>query len=249
MRRASILALTLALVGLACATERTVQWGEETPTEQTADATAATTTEAPVTAQAYAERFPTDDGCEAEARKLHERRPELAVRLIKACIERGDFKRLGALTDAPWTATLASDRDAAALVAQVVAARGGDLETDVKNCGKAGYPTASLDELFEAPEKAKGRKVVFRGRRDPDLKEKGRERLVETALESGELDTQPTGRRISAAFAAGLKPPVRDGVFLGKTVKIADDATAGDGEFVAVVDVTAIYAPASASTF
>lgn len=242
------LALIIALSGIGCATKRSVQWGDETPTEQTA-AAETTSSEAPVTAEAYAERFPTDDDCEAEARKIHERRPALAIRLLKACIERGDFKRLSALTDAPWTTTLAGDRDAAVVAARVAAARGGDLETDVKACAKVGFPVATLDEIFDAPEKAKGRRVIFRGRLDPDHKEKGRERLIETALEPGELDTQPSGRRVSATFAGGLKPTFRDSVFLGNAQKVVDDAVVADGESVAVVEVTGVYTPASASTF
>jgi hypothetical protein len=249
MRRTRLSLLLLPILAAACASDRQVQWGEETPTEQPVVIKEASSGDGPLTAAEYAARFPTDGDCEAEARRIHEKKPELAVRLIKACVERGDFRRLSAIVDAPWTALLAADKDAAAVAARVVAARAGDIESDVKACQKLGFGVATLDDAFNEPEKAKGRRIIFRGRADADLKEKGRERLVETALEQGELDPQPTGRRVSATFGAGLKVPARDGVLLAKVARIADDTAAADGENVAVVEVEGVYKPASAPTF
>lgn len=244
-----VLGLLAASLGGACASDRQVQWGEETPTEQPVVVKDASSGDGPLTAAAYAARFPTDGDCEAEARRIHEKKAELAVRLIKACIERGDFRRLSAIIDAPWTAQLAADKDAAILAARVVAARAGEIEGDVKACQKVGFGVATLDDVFNEPEKSKGRRIIFRGRADTDLKEKGRERLVEIALEQGEIDPQPTGRRVSATLAPGLKVPVRDGVLLAKVTRIGDDTAAGDGENVAVVEVEGVFKAATAPTF
>lgn len=248
MRRLPLSLLLLAALAAACASDRQVQWGEETPTEQPVVVKEASS-DGPLTAAEYAARFPTDGDCEAEARRIHEKKAELAVRLIKACIERGDFRRLSAIIDAPWTAQLAADKDAAILAARVVAARAGEIEGDVKACQKVGFGVATLDDVFNEPEKSKGRRIIFRGRADTDLKEKGRERLVEIALEQGEIDPQPTGRRVSATLAPGLKVPVRDGVLLAKVTRIGDDTAAGDGENVAVVEVESVFKAATAPTF
>jgi len=249
MRRLRLsLLLLAALAATACASDRQVQWGEETPTEQPTVVKEASG-DAPLTAAEYAARFPTDGDCEAEARRIHEKKPELAVRLIKACVDRGDFRRLSAIVEAPWTALLAADKDAATVAARVVAARAGDVENDVTALQKVGFGVSSLDDVFNAPDKAKGRRVIFRGRADTDIKEKGRERLVETALEQGEIDPQPTGRRVSATLGAGLKAPARDGVLLAKVGRVGDDTAAADGENAAFVEVEGVFKAATAPTF
>jgi hypothetical protein len=248
MRRLPLSLLLLAALAAACASDRQVQWGEETPTEQPVVVKEASS-DGPLTAAEYAARFPTDGDCEAEARRIHDKKPELAVRLIKACVERGDFRRLSAIVDAPWTALLAGDRDAATVAARVVAARAGEVENDVKALQKVGFAVATLDDVFTEPDKAKGRRVIFRGRADADVKEKGRERLVETALEQGEIDPQPTGRRVSATLGAGLKIPTRDGVLLAKVGKVGDDTAAADGENAAFVEIEGAFKAATAPTF
>lgn len=252
MRRSGLLsrgvALVVALLAVGCATERQVQWGEETAAESTGTVASASSTATPVTAVDYAARFPTDGECESEARRIVAKSPDLALRLIKACVARGDFKRIAAINDAPWSPMWATDKDAPDTCARVVAARAGDVENDVKACAGAGIAVATLDDLFTQPEKAKGKRVIFRARLDTDLKDKDRVRLIETALESGELETLPTGRRVAASFGS-KKRPTKDAIILAKTIKIADDTVANDGEFVAVVDVDTVYLPAASPTF
>jgi len=248
MRHLGLFALAPALLAIGCATERKVQWGEETAAESTGTVASASSTATPLSAADYAARFPTDGECESEARRIVAKSPDLAVKLIKACVARGDFKRITAISDAPWSGQWATDKDAADICARIAAARGGDVENDVKACAGAGIAVATLDDLFRQPEKAKGKRVIFRGRVDPDVKDKDRVRLIETILESGELETQPTGRRVAANFGS-KKRPGTDAVILGKATKIADDTVANDGEFVAVVDVDAVYLPAASPTF
>lgn len=249
MRRLRLSPLLLAALAAACVSDRQVQWGEETPTEKPVVVREASSSDAPLTTVAYAARFPTDGDCEAEARRTHDKKPELAVRLIKACVERGDFRRLSAIVEAPWTSMLAADSDAAAIAARVVAARAGEVEGDVKALQKVGFGVYTLDDVFNEPEKSKSRRVIFRGRTDADLKEKGRQRLIETALESGEIDPQPTGRRVSATLRAGLKVPPRDGVMLAKVGRVSDDTAADDGENVVVVEIEGVFMAATAPTF
>jgi hypothetical protein len=229
----------------SCATEPTVRWGDETPVETVkSDKTEAAK---PKTAAEYAARFPTDGECEAEARRIDAKNRDLALKLLAVCIDRGDFKRLNALVDAPWTNTLKSLPDANVWCARVVAARAGDVENDVKACAKAGLAVRTLEQLFAEPDKAKGTIVIFRARIDVEHTGKG-VKLVETSVEDGEVETQPTGRRISATLGTN-KLPGRDAILLGRASKMAEDASADDGEPMAVVDVLGSYAAADRPTF
>jgi len=238
----------LALLASACATDR-VEWGDETPADRDVIVKDASQTQAPVTAADYAAKFPTDSACESEARRISTKSPDLAVRLIKACVARGDFRRLAAIVDAPWSSTWKGDKEAADVCARVVAARAGDVEADVKACADMGIPVLTLQDMFDAGEKAKGKVCVVRARADADVKEKGdRVRLIETAIESGELETQPTGRRMSAKFGTKRVPP-SDAIFVLQGVKVADDTVVNDGEFVLVADVTTMLPAAKSPTF
>jgi hypothetical protein len=248
MRRRCLFAFVLAVFALGCATERPVTWGEETAAEASNVVATPRTSAAPVTAEDYAARFTTDGECDSEARRIGIRAPELAIKLVRACVARGDFKRMAAIADAPWSALWAREKDAAEICARVVAARAGDVENDVKSCASVGIPVATLDDLFAQPDKARGRLTIFRGRIDPDLKDKSRVRLVETALESGVLETVPTGRRVAAIFGTNRRPAT-DAILLVTAISVSDDKVADDGEFVATVDVQSTFVPAAAPTF
>ena len=70
MRRFPLSLVLLSALASACASDRQVKWGEETPTEQPA-AIKEASSDPPMTASEYAARFPTDGDCEAEARRIH----------------------------------------------------------------------------------------------------------------------------------------------------------------------------------
>lgn len=254
MRCAAAVVVTfVAAVASSCASEQ-VRWGDETQstspptTVSAAPAATAEEHEKPKTAAEYAARFPTDGACEAEARRIDQKNRDLALKLLKACIDRGDFKRLNALTDAPWTPQLKDIADSKLWCARVVAARAGDVEADVRACAGAGLGVKTLEEIFTDPNKAKGSFVIFRGRVDPDTKPKKDTPLIETVLDEGEVETTATGRHVRATFGTN-SIPARDAILLVKASKMAEDAGSEDGDPVAVVEVLGSFPAADKPTF
>ncbi len=239
------LVVVAALLLPACASEPTVRWGEETPVEkaqiQKLEAPK------PKTATEYAAGFPTDGACEAEARRINAQNRERALKLLGACIARGDFKKISALVDAPWTPDLHNLPEALTWCARIVAARAGDVEGDVKSCAKIGIDVHTLEQISAEPDKVAGRLVIFRGRLDPE--HKGRDiRLIETTVEGADVDAATTGRRVSAAFAS-IPIPSGDAVILGRASKMAEDVASEDGDPMAVVDVLGSFVTAERPTF
>lgn len=248
--RVSVVVVVAASALCACASEQ-VRWGDETAAvSTTAPAAPDETAEKPKTAAEYAAKFPTDSSCEAEVRRLDEKNRDLALKLLNACIDRGDFKRLAALVDAPWTPALRTLPAAVGWCARVVAARAGDVDADVKACAGAGVAIKTLEQVLTDPNHAKGSVVVFRGRLDPERTSKKTTALIETVVEEGEVDTTATGRRVLARFGAH-KLPARDAIVVGKVTRLADagDDEDSEGEPVAVVDVQGSFAAAAAPTY
>ena len=248
-RRLALLALpVVATVDGGCASEQ-VRWDQATETvAPETTTTKPTTPDKPVSAREYAARFPTDVLCEAEVRRISKRNVELGLQLLRICVERGDFRRIGALTDGSWVTTLVARPEAPALCARVVAARGGDVDGDVTACQRAGFPVATLEQVFANPEKAAGKLVIVRAQLDAEHKSKKETRLVEMQLDDGEPTSQPTGRRIGAHLGAQVMPP-GEAVLLARVVKIVEDKLIDDGELVTVIDVIASAPAAARATF
>lgn len=243
----TLLAVLIAAGG--CATE-TVRWGEETVVDTPAGAAATaeeTEKKEPMTAAAYAAKFPTDGACETEARRIDTKKRDLALKLLGTCIDRGDFKRLTALTEGPWTPALKKEPEAARWCARIVAARAGDVDADVKACARVGLSVKTLEQIYGETAKVKGAMAIFRARPDPEFP-RNDSRLVETALEDGEVDPGTTGRRVIASFMGkrGLKG---DSVVLARVLRVEEDAATEEGELVAVVEVIAAYPSAQIPTF
>jgi len=238
-------AVAAVVVPGGCASEQ-VRWGEETVVDTDASAAAEEKKE-PMTAAAYAAKFPTDGACDVEARRIDAVERNLALKLLGTCIGRGDFKRLTALTEAPWTSALKSEPQAANWCARIVAARAGDVDADVKACAKAGISVKTLEQVFGETAKVKGATVIFRARPDPQFPSNAA-RLVETILEDGEVEAGPTGRRIIAAFG-GQRGLRGDSVVLARTQRTEEDAAADEGGIVAVVEVIAAFPAAQLPTF
>ena len=245
--RITVVVVVVVVALAACASKPTVEWGDETAVEARADPTTTAATK-PKTASEYAAQFPTDGSCEAEARRIDDKNRELALKLLAVCIERGDFKRLSALLEAPWTSQLKNLPDSKTWCARIVAARAGDVDGDVKACARAGLGVRTLDQVFGEPDKVKGAVVIFRARVDPEHSGKDL-RLIETAVEDGEVETQPTGRRIATAARGANKLPGRDTIILARASKMAEDKAAEDGEPMVVVDVIDAFAAAERPTF
>jgi hypothetical protein len=247
--RSVVACFVVVVANAGCASADTVRWGEETATANTdASATAAAGEARATTASEYAAKFPTDGSCEAEVRRLDARSRELALKLLGACVERGDFKHLSALVDAPWTSSLAGSPQAATWCARVVAARAGDVDADVKACDRAGFKVKTLEDIFTEPDRARGTLIIFRGRLDPEAKAKRDTRLIETLLEEGEVETTATGRRVGASFGVH-NLPARDAILLARAQKLAEDPGAEDGEPIALVEILGSFPAALRPTY
>ncbi|MBM4281792.1 MAG: hypothetical protein FJ137_13865 [Deltaproteobacteria bacterium] len=246
-------ALSLAL-SMSCATEQ-VRWDDATETvqrtpdavEQAATATAAAA-DKPLSARDYAARFPSDIDCETEVRRISRRNGELALQLLRACVERGAFRRLTALVDGPWVTMLVARPEAPGLCARVVAARSGDVENDVELCQRAGFPVATLAQVTADPENATGKLVIVRARPDEDHKLKKEVRLLETQHDEREPAPLPTGRRVSLPMAPA---PANNNeiIVLGRVLKVTEDMVVEDGEVVTVVDAIFTAPVAAQSTY
>ena len=246
-RSGRLLIVTSWLVGLwGCATEQEqVRWGAETEAETVAPTVAASDG---VTASDYAKRFPTDESCEREARRVATQSSALADRLIVACIERGDFRRLEGLVKAPWTGRLNKGDAGAILCAKVVAARAGDVDEDVNGCRASGFAVASLSSIVS--EAKGGRLIITRVRPDEGQKTAGVIRAEETDLVDGEVESRGTGRKLLLNVAAG-QPEVRlrsdgDSVVLARVTKVGEDV---DGEPVVRATVLQVFRPAASPTY
>lgn len=238
-----VVALLSVLAGGGCASEQqAVRWGDETST-MASETVAEASSSATMSAEDYAKRFPTDDGCEAEARRLATgKTAALAQKLIVACIDRGDFRRLEGLTKAPWTAALRGGAAGAALCAKVVAARAGDVDGDVRACTAAGFAVLSLEQALL--DRKKGSSVIVRTR-DDSGRTTGTLRTEEVAYVEGELESQPTTRRLLLTLTG--VPLRRDGdsIVLGQVLSIGDDE---DGEPVVRLKVQHVYRAATSPT-
>ncbi len=248
-RSLGLLALpVVAAVDVGCASEQ-VRWDDATETvAPETTPTKATAADKPLSARDYAARFPTDVDCEAEVRRISKRNVDLGLQLLRVCIERGDFRRISALTDGSWVTALVARPEAPALCARVVAARGGDVDSDVTACQRAGFPVATLEQAFSNPDKAAGKLVIVRAQLDPEHKSKKDTRLVEMQLDDREPASQATGRRLAAHLGAQVMPP-GEAVLLARVVKITDDTLVDDGEMVTVIDVISSAPAAARATF
>lgn len=110
---------------------------------------------------AWAARFRKGAECEAAAREARTTSSNAAWRALRACGARADFKALSRLTDGFWDADLQTRPDAAQLLGAVLAARGGDLATDLPMLRKRRVPFFSLGTATSQPEVYKGRAVAF----------------------------------------------------------------------------------------
>lgn len=100
--------------------------------------------------------------CASAAQELFARAAKPGWALLVACIGRADFNDLEALVDEPWAAELKKRREAPALVARVIARRGGNIDRDLRVCRRAGLRLYSLRAALADPEAMAGGFVVMR---------------------------------------------------------------------------------------
>ncbi|HWE22545.1 MAG TPA: hypothetical protein VG496_01270 [Myxococcales bacterium] len=106
--------------------------------------------------------------CEASARAMRQSNPQHAWEALRACIEigrfnRGPFTQITLLTSF-WEEELRTRPDAARIVGQVIANRGGDVDGDISRVQKVRMPVFTLGAAMKQPQVYKGRWVLLRAR-------------------------------------------------------------------------------------
>jgi hypothetical protein len=130
--------------------------------------------------------------CESSARAMRQSNPQHAWEALRACIEigrfnRGPFTQIALLTSY-WDDELRTRPDAARVVAQVMANRGGDVDADISRVQKVRMPVFTLKAAMKQPDVYKGRWVIMRARlNDVKMDDKSATAvLAETSLKPAE---------------------------------------------------------------
>lgn len=113
----------------------------------------------------FAAQFTRPQDCEAGARDLRAKSPGHAWAALKACVRMSRFIQLQTIVDG-WVQDLQTRPDAPLLLTQVIAMRGGSVETDLQLLHKDKVPLFSLEDAFAQPEVYAGRYVVLRAKVD-----------------------------------------------------------------------------------
>ena len=143
-------------------------------------------------ARAWVRSQETATDCEASARAMRQFSPQQAWEALRACIENGHFSRGPftqiALLTAYWDDELRSRADAARVVGQVIANRGGDADDDISRLQKVRMPVFTLGAAMKQPDVYKGRYVILRARLfDVKMDDKSATAmLAETSMRSAE---------------------------------------------------------------
>lgn len=165
--------------------------------------------------------------CEQAARGLRKESPDQAWSALRACVERSRWPR-GAFTDlqtligGAWDDELVARPDAPALVARVIAARGGDVDGDLPLAQRSRVPLFSLRAALEHPELYKGRFVLLRGSLADLRAEAGRttallrESALRSAVREYETGTKARTEREESTTAAGDLRSAAYGDFAGQ---------------------------------
>jgi hypothetical protein len=154
-------ALICALAMTGCATSRALE--EDTRDQPSSSGPRATELPPdPLNAQTFAAQYPNPNVCERQARRYLSLSRDDAWAALKACIEGTPFTSLQALMSGAWSQELRSRPGAAALIAKVVAHRGGSVEGDLRLLNEQRLPIFSLAAAIAQPDTYKGRYVLVR---------------------------------------------------------------------------------------
>lgn len=184
-------ALLCGTLAAGCATSRS-EWtesgtqGEVERLEQEQGALSAPA-RTPFEPRAFVARNRTPAQCEAAARQLQQRSRDEAWAALRACVNGMRFTALRAVLKPAWTKDLMERPDAAALIARVVAYRGGSIEGDLEMLHKKRIPIFGLQAAMTQPDTYKGRYVLLRAQVGDLRKHRGEKPtvwLVEHTLNS-----------------------------------------------------------------
>ena len=200
VRSSAALLCALAVVG--CGSSRhshLVDGGEAMPPmvrDQPAPMVKAEPAPPPVEPRAFGSRYATPAQCEAAARGLLAVSRDNAWTALKSCVDstRFNFTLLNAVLDSAWAEDLRVRPDAAQLLAQVVAERGGSEQGELSLLHKHKVPIFGLTAAIAQPEMYKGRYLLMRAQ-VADVRSEGDRPtvwLVEQSLGSVESE-QPVG--------------------------------------------------------
>lgn len=113
-------------------------------------------------AQTFATQYSNPAMCERQARRYLSTSHDDAWAALKACVDGTHFTLLQALTSRAWTNEIRRRPEAAALIAKVVAMRGGSVEGDLRLLNEQRLPIFSLSAAMAQPDTYKGRYVLVR---------------------------------------------------------------------------------------
>lgn len=122
----------------------------------------------------YARRFPRPDECEAAARRAQAVSRDRGWQVLRGCVARTKFTLLTRLLGEAWAEDLRTRPDAGAVLAKVIALRGGDVTGDLGHLRQVRVPIFAVGTAVGHPELYKNRLVLFRAEiRDLRLPGKG----------------------------------------------------------------------------
>lgn len=101
--------------------------------------------------------------CELTARAIRAKDRARGWAVMEQCISRPDFTDLEMILGVPWIDDMRAHHDNGNLVAQVIAARGGDVTSDLRLVRRAKLPVFSLKAAVNEPDSYKGKLVLMRG--------------------------------------------------------------------------------------
>jgi hypothetical protein len=170
MRSAALVAPFVALVPVVagCATveaprivgpEPAVVWEDAGPSQASSEPAPITVDEARSIALAHDAAH----SCETTARQVASKDKARGWAIMQECVQRPDFSDLETLLASPWIDEVRASPEAAAMVAHVMAVRGGDVENDLRLVRRAKMPLFSLKAAIADPDSYAGRLIVMRG--------------------------------------------------------------------------------------
>jgi hypothetical protein len=155
--------------------------------------------------------------CESSARAMRQSNAQRGWEALRACIEfgrfnRGPFTQIALLT-AYWEDDLRSRPDAARVVGQVIANRGGDADDDIARVQKVRMPVFTLGAAMRQPDVYKGRWVILRARLfDMKMDDKSATAmLAETSMKSAEALRDSGDVYVSSYNRSGTSSGTRSG--------------------------------------
>ncbi len=111
--------------------------------------------------QQVAQQVPRPAECEYVARRYLLVNADFGWSVLKACVDKGDFTALRVLLSPPWIDQIKRRPDANELLGAVIAARGGDIPSDMEFVRKKRVYLFDLGMASKAGDRLNGRDIIF----------------------------------------------------------------------------------------